>query len=208
LGQSAPTLQALVQYSAPRQPKLHVAAAVQARPVSSAAQYPAVRLQRRPAVVHPEASVHGCVHRCAPPGTRGRHSNGEAQSPSEVQRSSSCSLIVPPLVLLVDEEVLEVVVVVLDEVDEVLDALVDDAVDVAAPAPELLLGPTAPVPVVEDVVPAPPVLVVVAELAELEDDAPPVPVGGTHSAFWSQMKPLGQSREASTQFFWQEPLWQ
>jgi hypothetical protein len=109
--------------------------------------------------------LHVRVQRWAPPGTMGRHTSGEAHSPSEVQRSNSCSLIVPPVVLLdddVDEDVAAAD-------DDVATEDVDDEEDVLPP-PELALALLA-------------VLVLLVLEPEVElPEAPPVPPG-THCAF-------------------------
>jgi len=51
--------------------------------------------------MHPPVELHVRVQRWVPPGNIGRQTRGEAQSPSDVHGSSSCSFIDPPLVLLV-----------------------------------------------------------------------------------------------------------
>jgi hypothetical protein len=180
-------LQATVQYD-PRQPKLQDAAEVQARPVSSKAQYmdPPMVSQRVP-VMHAALELQVRVQRWAPPCTMGRQTSVAAQSPSEVQRSSSCLFIVPPAVLAaeVDEEL---VVDVDDAADDdegpapelELDPLApvpELPLDPLAPAPELPLGPAPPMPELP-LGPAPP-------MPEL-DEAPPPPVPSTHCAFWLQ----------------------
>jgi hypothetical protein len=101
--------------------------------------------------------LHVRVQRDAPPCTMGRHTRGEAQSPSEVQGSSSCLFIAPPPVLLDDAEV---------EVDVDVDVEVEDEDEV--PAPELELA-----------------LLDVPLVPELELAPPPVPPG-THWEFWLQ----------------------
>jgi hypothetical protein len=155
----------MVQYCCEvRQAKLHADAVVQGRPVSSNAQYmlPAIVSQRVPAQ-QAALELHVRVQRLAPPCAIGRQTSGEAQSPSAAQRSSSCLLIVPPLLLL-DAD---------DDDTVALDADADaDAEDDEGPAPmpELELGPTPPVPgpVLDEVAPPLP--------------AGPLVPGGTHWA--------------------------
>ena len=153
-------------------------AALHWRPVSSPAQYMPwllVDTQTVPAM-HPPVELHVRVQRWVPPGNIGRQTRGEAQSPSDVHGSSSCSFIGPPLVLLLvlgplAELVLLVlgplvllVLVTLLVADEVAVPLVDE--EGPGPAPPVLalaVGPAPPVPLV------------------LDGD-PPLP-GATHCAF-------------------------
>jgi hypothetical protein len=135
--------------------------------------------------MHVALELHARVQRCWPPCTICRHTSGDAQSASVVQRSSSCPFIVPPveLLLLLAAVVVLVVLVVLVAV-------------VLAPL-ELDAGP------LELEV----TLVVVLAPAPLEDALPPpLPIGGTHCAFWSQIMSGGQSRDATTQFCAQDPF--
>jgi hypothetical protein len=167
-----------------RQAKLQSVAALHGRPVSSPAQYmpwPLVDTQIVPAL-HPPVELHVRVQRWTrSPGNSGRQISGEAQSPSEVHGSSSCSFIVPPLVLLLVVGPLVLLVVLLVLVTLVLVVLVTPVVvDEAVVAPdepdepddEPGPGPVPPVLVVGPTPPAPPVL----------DDDPPPPEG-THCAF-------------------------
>ena len=113
------------------------------------------------------------VQRPAPPGTRGRQTRGEAQSPSAAQGSSSCPWVVPP--------VLDVLLVVVEEVVPLVLVVPLALVDAPAPELEVLVAP-----------PVPEALVLLP--------APPEPVGpGTHWALTLHVSPGGQSREASTQ---------
>jgi hypothetical protein len=131
--------------------------------------------------MHVALELQARVQRFWPPCTICRHTSGDAQSASAAQRSSSWPFIVPPVELLLEAvEALVVLLVV------VLEPLVLDAGPL-----ELVL----------------PLLVAVDEVLELVDALPPpLPVGGTHCAFWSQRKPGGQSRDASTQSCAQDPF--
>jgi hypothetical protein len=124
--------------------------------------------QRVP-VMHWLLDVHSRVQRDAPPWSIGRHTRGEAQSPLVVQRSSSCRFIVPPALLDVDDE-LELDAEV-DEDEDVDVPLEEDDEDDDVTVPELEL------PVLELLLPVVPLL---------DDEPPPVPLPGTHCAFWSQ----------------------
>jgi hypothetical protein len=121
--------------------------------------------------MHVALELHPRVQRFSPPCTICRHTSGDAQSASALQRSSSWPFIVPPVELL------------LEAVEALLVALV-----VVELAPlELDAGPLAlvlPLVMIEEV------LELVVAPAPLEDALPPpLPVGGTHCAFWSQTKP-------------------
>jgi hypothetical protein len=154
-------VQLVVQYCwEVRQPKLHVAAAVHARPVSSKAQYLLLEIasQRVPATGHSAFELQVRVQRLAPPCTMGSQTSGEAQSPCEVQRSSSCLFINPPLVLLDEDEAADVVEAAAEDeaaVDEDDPLEEEDALEAGppAPVPALELDPLAPVPVLDDVPP-------------------------------------------------------
>jgi hypothetical protein len=142
--------------------------------------------------MHVALELHPRVQRFAPPCTICRHTSGEAQSASAVHRSSSCSFIVPPVELLL-LAVVDALVALVAVVDVVLVALEVDAGPL-----ELVLVVTPEVLEVLELVVAP---------APLDDALPPpLPIGGTHCAFWSQIMPGGQSRDASTQFCAQDPV--
>jgi hypothetical protein len=123
--------------------------------------------------MHVALEVHSRVQREAPPWSMGRHTRGDAQSPLVVQRSSSCRFIVPPALLDVEEDA-ELDAEVDEDEDEDVEVPLDEDEDVAVPELEL---PVLELPVLElplDVVPL------------LDDEPPPVPLPGTHWAFWSQ----------------------
>jgi hypothetical protein len=171
---------ATVQYCCEvRQPKLQSDAAPHCRPVSSAAQYsvPPMSSHTVP-VMHVAFDAQVRVHTVAPPGTRARHTSGAAQALSEAHGSSSCALIVPPVL----DVLLVVLVLVVLVVLVVLELLVD-----------------APVPELEELVPELLVVVPVAEELVLLP-LPPEPVeAGTHWELTLHTSPGGQSLEDSAQ---------
>ncbi len=180
-GQSAPVWHGTVQYPVAggvRQPKLQSVAAPHWRPVSSPAQnmpWPFADTQTVP-VMHPPVELHVRVQRWVSPGNIGRQTSGDAQSPSDVHGSSSCSFIDPPLVLVVLALVLLVLALVLALVLLALALVL--ALVLAPPVLALVLAP----PVLALVL-APPVLeLVFVPAPPVPAPEPPLP-GGTHCAF-------------------------
>jgi hypothetical protein len=137
--------------------------------------------------MHVALELHARVQRFSPPCTICRHTRGDAQSASAVQRSSSCPFIVPPveLLLLAAVAVLVLLVVVLVPLELVAGLL---ELELALVVMDAELEPVVPPTPLDDALP------------------PPLPIGATHWAFWSHRKPGGQSRDASTQFCAQDPF--
>jgi len=96
-GQSAPVVQAAVQYFGPvRHPKLHAEGSVHARPTSSAMQYFPPRSMQRVPDMQSASLPQGRVQRLGPPTAIGWHASPDAHSAATEQTSRSCPL-PPPL---------------------------------------------------------------------------------------------------------------